>query len=148
MSSSGTVSAVGDTVTPGVVGSGTSTRTYADCPAVAPSSRVTSTRIHATPAVFGAVQMTIFSLSGSREPPYATLQAYTSDASSDCAVSSYDSPVTAPSGTPTMSTSNGSRVGPVGVPVISSEGGPSVTPVRVAITRTVYSVPLMSLGIV
>ena len=38
--------------------------------------------------------------------------------------------------------------GTLGVPVISSEGGPSVTPVRVAITRTVYSVPLMRLGIV
>ena len=47
-----------------------------------------------------------------------------------------------------MSTSKGSRVGTAGVPVISSEGGPSVTPVRVAITRTVYAVPLVRLGIV
>ena len=35
-----------------------------------------------------------------------------------------------------------------GVAVTSAEGGPSVTPVRVAITCTVYAVPLMRLGIV
>ena len=29
-----------------------------------------------------------------------------------------------------------------GVPVISSDGGPSLAPVRVALTCTVYSVPL------
>ena len=35
-----------------------------------------------------------------------------------------------------------------GVPFTSADGGPSVAPVRVAITRTVYSVPLVRLGIV
>ena len=35
-----------------------------------------------------------------------------------------------------------------GVPVASAEGGPSLAPVRVAVTCTVYSVPLVRLGIV
>ena len=45
-------------------------------------------------------------------------------------------------------TGGGGGGGTLGVPGISSDGGPSVTPVRVAITRTVYSVPLVRLGIV
>ena len=36
----------------------------------------------------------------------------------------------------------------VGVPVTSADGGSSLTPVRVAVTRTMYSVPLPRLGIV
>ena len=32
--------------------------------------------------------------------------------------------------------------GAAGVPVSSADGGPSLAPVRVALTRTVYSVPL------
>ena len=39
-------------------------------------------------------------------------------------------------------------VGTAGVPISSSEGRPSLAPVRVAVTRTVYSVPLVRLGIV
>ena len=46
------------------------------------------------------------------------------------------------------SVTGGGGGGTLGVPVISSEGGPSSAPVRVAITRTVYSVPLVRLGIV
>ena len=33
-------------------------------------------------------------------------------------------------------------IGAAGVPVASADGGPSLAPVRVALTRTVYSVPL------
>ena len=39
-------------------------------------------------------------------------------------------------------------VGAAGVPVFSADGGPSLASVRVAVTRTVYSVPLTRLGIV
>ena len=60
-----------------------------------------------------------------------------------------------PGTTPTPSTcarsvtgGGGGGGGTLGVPVISAEGGPSSAPVRVAITRTVYSVPLVRLGIV
>ena len=39
-------------------------------------------------------------------------------------------------------TATPAAVGTVGVPCTSADGGPSLAPVRVALTRTVYSVPL------
>ena len=54
-----------------------------------------------------------------------------------------------PGVTPTPVTfSRGGGVVPVGNADASADGGPSATPVRVAITCTVYSVPLARLSIV